>query len=47
MAYHWETMENCTAPAVIEASMKRAGFTGVVCEGWFDLFRSYWGRKES
>jgi demethylmenaquinone methyltransferase/2-methoxy-6-polyprenyl-1,4-benzoquinol methylase len=47
MTYHWETMENCVAPAVIEATMNRAGFAGVVCEGWFDLFRSYWGRKES
>jgi len=45
MAYHWETMENCVAPAVIEATMTGAGFTGVVCEGWFDLFRSYAGRR--
>jgi demethylmenaquinone methyltransferase/2-methoxy-6-polyprenyl-1,4-benzoquinol methylase len=46
MAYHWETMENCVAPAVIEATMGRAGFGSVVCEGWFDLFRSYSARKE-
>jgi len=47
MAYHWETMANCVTPAVIEANMARAGFVSVVCEGWFDLFRSYCGRKES
>lgn len=47
MAYHWETMENCVAPAVIEATMGRAGFGSVICEGWFDLFRSYSGRRES
>lgn len=47
MAYHWETMENCVAPAAIEAAMGRAGFGSVVCECWFDLFRSYSCRKES
>ena len=41
MAYHWETMENCVAPAAIEAAMGQAGFGSVVCECWFDLFRSY------
>lgn len=45
MEYHWETMENCVAPDIIQAAMARAGFEGVICEGWFDLFRSYWGRK--
>jgi demethylmenaquinone methyltransferase/2-methoxy-6-polyprenyl-1,4-benzoquinol methylase len=45
MAYHWETMEHCVAPAVIEATMARAGFAEVVCEGWFDLFRSYAGHR--
>jgi len=27
--------------------MAQAGFASVVCECWFDLFRSYSGRKES
>ncbi|GGF46869.1 ubiquinone/menaquinone biosynthesis C-methyltransferase UbiE [Aliidongia dinghuensis] len=45
MAYHWETMENCVLPAVIEQTMVRAGFSDVVCEGWFDLFRSYAGQR--
>lgn len=45
MAYHWETMENCVSPAVIEQTMVRAGFSDVVCEGWFDLFRSYAGQR--
>jgi demethylmenaquinone methyltransferase / 2-methoxy-6-polyprenyl-1,4-benzoquinol methylase len=45
MAYHWETMENCVAPEVIQSTMTRAGFSDVVCEGWFDLFRSYAGQR--
>ena len=38
-------MENCIAPAVISETMAKSGFTGLVCEGWFDLFRSYAGQK--
>jgi demethylmenaquinone methyltransferase/2-methoxy-6-polyprenyl-1,4-benzoquinol methylase len=45
MNYHWETMENCIAPAVILDTMAKSGFVQLVCEGWFDLFRSYAGRK--
>ncbi|HTH96399.1 MAG TPA: class I SAM-dependent methyltransferase [Stellaceae bacterium] len=41
MIYHWETMENCIAPEVIQAAMARNGFKNIVCETWFDLFRSY------
>jgi len=46
MNYHWETMEDCVAPAVILDAMARSGFAQLVCEGWFDLFRSYAGRKQ-
>jgi demethylmenaquinone methyltransferase/2-methoxy-6-polyprenyl-1,4-benzoquinol methylase len=46
MNYHWETMENCVAPPVILDAMARAGFVRLVCESWFDLFRSYAGRKQ-
>jgi demethylmenaquinone methyltransferase / 2-methoxy-6-polyprenyl-1,4-benzoquinol methylase len=45
MDYHWETMENCVSPAVILQSLTEAGFSDLVCETWFDLFRSYAGRK--
>lgn len=45
MNYHWETMESCIAPTVILDTMARSGFVQLVCEGWFDLFRSYAGRK--
>lgn len=44
MDYHWETMEDCVAPDAILAAMAQAGFGGLVCEAWFDLFRSYAGR---
>jgi demethylmenaquinone methyltransferase / 2-methoxy-6-polyprenyl-1,4-benzoquinol methylase len=47
MDYHWETMENCVTPATIQTSMADAGFAEIVCECWFDLFRSYSARKES
>jgi demethylmenaquinone methyltransferase/2-methoxy-6-polyprenyl-1,4-benzoquinol methylase len=46
MNYHWETMESCVPPAAILDTMTRAGFTQLVCESWFDLFRSYAGRKQ-
>ena len=46
MKYHWETMEDCVAPAVILDAMARSGFTKLVCESWFDLFRSYAGRTQ-
>jgi demethylmenaquinone methyltransferase / 2-methoxy-6-polyprenyl-1,4-benzoquinol methylase len=45
MDYHWQTMENCVAPAAILESLTQAGFSSLVCETWFDLFRSYSGRK--
>jgi demethylmenaquinone methyltransferase/2-methoxy-6-polyprenyl-1,4-benzoquinol methylase len=45
MNYHWETMEDCVAPSSILEAMAQSGFVQVVCEGWFDLFRSYAGRK--
>lgn len=45
MTYHWETMESCAAPAVIDDAMKKAGFAELVCEAWFDLFRSYVGQR--
>lgn len=45
MDYHWETMENCVSPAVILENLTAAGFTNLVCETWFDLFRSYACRK--
>jgi demethylmenaquinone methyltransferase/2-methoxy-6-polyprenyl-1,4-benzoquinol methylase len=45
MNYHWETMESCIAPRVILDTLARSGFVQLVCEGWFDLFRSYAGRK--
>jgi demethylmenaquinone methyltransferase / 2-methoxy-6-polyprenyl-1,4-benzoquinol methylase len=45
MNYHWETMESCIAPTVILDTMAKSGFVELVCEGWFDLFRSYAGRK--
>jgi demethylmenaquinone methyltransferase/2-methoxy-6-polyprenyl-1,4-benzoquinol methylase len=45
MTYHWETMENCVAPEIIQDTMQRAGFTGLRYEGWFDLFRSYAGQR--
>ncbi len=41
MAYHWETMETCVAPPEINQTIVKSGFTNIVCEGWFDLFRSY------
>jgi demethylmenaquinone methyltransferase/2-methoxy-6-polyprenyl-1,4-benzoquinol methylase len=46
MNYHWETMEDCVPPAVILETMERSGFRQLVCESWFDLFRSYAGRKQ-
>jgi demethylmenaquinone methyltransferase/2-methoxy-6-polyprenyl-1,4-benzoquinol methylase len=46
MSYHWETMEDCVAPAVILGAMAQSGFMKLVCESWFDLFRSYAGRKQ-
>ncbi len=46
MNYHWETMEDCIAPAVILDAMARSGFAQLVCESWFDLFRSYAGQKQ-
>jgi len=45
MADHWETMKDPLPPSAITDSMKAASFTRVVCEGWFDLFRSHAGRK--
>ena len=45
MNYHWETMEDCVAPSVISGTMAKSGFVHLVCEGWFDLFRSYAGQK--
>lgn len=45
MDYHWETMENCVPPTTIIKGLREAGFAEIVCETWFDLFRSYWGRK--
>jgi demethylmenaquinone methyltransferase/2-methoxy-6-polyprenyl-1,4-benzoquinol methylase len=45
MTYHWETMESCAAPTVIDDAMKKAGFAELVCEAWFDLFRSYVGQR--
>jgi demethylmenaquinone methyltransferase/2-methoxy-6-polyprenyl-1,4-benzoquinol methylase len=45
MIYHWETMESCVAPSEISDAMARSGFSRLVCEGWFDLFRSYVGQK--
>jgi demethylmenaquinone methyltransferase/2-methoxy-6-polyprenyl-1,4-benzoquinol methylase len=45
MNYHWETMEGCIAPPLILETMAQAGFAQLVCEGWFDLFHSYAGRK--
>jgi demethylmenaquinone methyltransferase/2-methoxy-6-polyprenyl-1,4-benzoquinol methylase len=45
MTYHWETMKDCLPPSAIIDAVKGAGFASVVCEGWFDLFRSYAGRK--
>jgi demethylmenaquinone methyltransferase/2-methoxy-6-polyprenyl-1,4-benzoquinol methylase len=47
MNYHWETMEACVAPPVILDTMARSGFVNLVCEGWFDLFRSYAGRRQA
>jgi len=46
MNYHWETMESCVAPSAILDAMAGAGFARPVCETWFDLFRSYAGRKQ-
>jgi len=46
MHYHWETMKDCVAPAVILDAMARSGFAQLVCEGWFDLFRSYAGQRQ-
>jgi demethylmenaquinone methyltransferase/2-methoxy-6-polyprenyl-1,4-benzoquinol methylase len=46
MNYHWETMESCVAPSVILDAMARAGIAHPMCESWFDLFRSYAGRKQ-
>ena len=45
MAYHWRTMETCVAPRTILDALENAGFTKLICETWFDLFRSYSGRK--
>ncbi len=45
MDYHWETMADCVPPSVILAALGAAGFQQVVCEDWFDMFRSYAGRK--
>jgi len=45
MDYHWETMENCLSPELILESLTAAGFSDLVCETWFDLFRSYACRK--
>ncbi|HEY1857091.1 class I SAM-dependent methyltransferase [Acidocella sp.] len=46
MTYHWETMEACVPPPVILDTMARSGFGPLVCEGWFDLFRSYAGQRQ-
>jgi demethylmenaquinone methyltransferase / 2-methoxy-6-polyprenyl-1,4-benzoquinol methylase len=46
MSYHWETMEACVSPAVISDAMAKAGFAELVCETWFDLFRSYVGQRD-
>jgi demethylmenaquinone methyltransferase/2-methoxy-6-polyprenyl-1,4-benzoquinol methylase len=45
MRYHWQTMETSVAPEVIAGALENSGFTKPVCEAWFDLFRSYAGRK--
>lgn len=45
MNYHWETMESCIAPSVIKSALGISGFENLVCEGWFDLFRSYAAQK--
>jgi demethylmenaquinone methyltransferase/2-methoxy-6-polyprenyl-1,4-benzoquinol methylase len=47
MNYHWETMESCVAPASILDAMAGSGFAQLICESWFDLFRSYAGRKQA
>jgi demethylmenaquinone methyltransferase / 2-methoxy-6-polyprenyl-1,4-benzoquinol methylase len=46
MDYHWQTMEDCAPPQSILEAMARSGFGQLVCEGWFDLFRSYVGQKQ-
>ena len=46
MNYHWETMKDCVSPGVILETMERSGFPQPACEGYFDLFRAYAGRKE-
>ncbi|HVJ54213.1 MAG TPA: class I SAM-dependent methyltransferase [Aliidongia sp.] len=45
MDYHWKTMEDCVPPATIMGTLSQSGFSDLVCETWFDLFRSYAGRK--
>jgi demethylmenaquinone methyltransferase/2-methoxy-6-polyprenyl-1,4-benzoquinol methylase len=47
MTYHWETIANGIDPAAVTASLRRCGFEDVRCERYFDIFRSFTGRKRA
>ena len=47
MHYYWDTIENCVPPETILEAIRAAGFAEVGCHIELDLFRAYFGRKQS
>jgi demethylmenaquinone methyltransferase/2-methoxy-6-polyprenyl-1,4-benzoquinol methylase len=47
MRYHWETIANIMPREAIMRVITEAGFGGVKCESYFDLFQCYIGEKPS
>jgi demethylmenaquinone methyltransferase / 2-methoxy-6-polyprenyl-1,4-benzoquinol methylase len=41
MQYHWDTIEHCVAPEVIQAQLGACAFSDVACETDLGLFRAY------